>query len=52
MKKAYSTPKMVVHGNFEVLTKAAGQRSLSDSIIINGKVVEVNDDSRDIVING
>jgi hypothetical protein len=52
MKKTYNAPKMVVHGNFEKLTQAAGNRSLSDILIINGRTVETNDDSLDVICTG
>jgi hypothetical protein len=49
MKKTYSTPKMVVHGNFEELTQAAGQNKISDVLVFNGTLLTTNDDSLDVI---
>ncbi|BAZ65656.1 MAG: lasso peptide [Pelatocladus maniniholoensis HA4357-MV3] len=48
MKQTYSTPKMIVHGNLEKLTQAAGNRAFKDLLVFNGRVVETNDDSLDV----
>jgi hypothetical protein len=52
MKKTYSTPKMVVHGNFEELTQAAGNNKISDVLILNGTLITTNDDSLDVTCTG
>jgi hypothetical protein len=49
MKKTYSTPKMIVHGNFEELTQVAGNNSVKDSFIFNGQTLSQSNDSLDII---
>jgi hypothetical protein len=49
MKKTYSTPKMIVHGNFEKLTQIAGNNSVRDVLSFNGNVAQSSDDSIDVL---
>jgi hypothetical protein len=46
-KKAYSSPKLTVHGSVEHLTQVAGDNAEADVLVFNGEVVLDNDDSRD-----
>ena len=50
MKKAYATPKLVLHGTIEEMTKAFGSSSSVDTIFIGQSIYGYHTGSQDGVV--
>lgn len=47
MKKTFTFPKLTVYGNANQLTQAIGSQPVTDTLIVNGKIISNTDGSAD-----